>query len=85
MDDTILVADMPTLYREVLDAVARLERAGERVAAYEIRSRAIATYSSRWDDRGKRALGKLAREASNRLSTATRGTVTAFSGNSEAA
>jgi hypothetical protein len=85
MDDTILVADMPTLYREVLDAVASLERAGERVAAYDIRRRAIATYSARWDDRAKRSLGRLAREAANRLASAPRGSVTAFTGGSEAA
>jgi hypothetical protein len=85
MDDPILVADMPTLYREVLDAVARLERAGERVVAYDIRRRAIAVYSSRWDDRGIRGLDKLAREAASRLKATTHGTVTAFTGSSEAA
>jgi hypothetical protein len=67
MDESIQVADMPHLYREVLEAVARLERAGERAAAYEIRRRAISVYSSRWDDRGKRALGKLINEARARL------------------
>ena len=67
MDESIQEADMPHLYREVLDAVARLERAGERATAYEIRRRAIRTYSARWDDKGKRSLDKLARRADAHL------------------
>lgn len=67
MDQTIPAADMPLLYREVLDAVARLERLGDRARAYEIRRRAIRTYSARWDASGSRALRKLAAEAQARI------------------
>jgi hypothetical protein len=67
MDASVPAADMPCLYREVLDAVARLERAGERERAYDIRRRAIRVYSARWDEPGRRNLQKLAREAGARL------------------
>lgn len=67
MDESIPVADMPHLYREVLEVVARMERAGERAAAYEVRRRAIRIYSHRWDDRGTRDLGRLLRDARARL------------------
>ncbi len=85
MDETIPAADMPLLYREVLDAVARLERAGERATAYEIRRRAIRTYSGRWDVSGTRALARLVRDAQRRIDAVPRGTAVSLAGSRETA
>lgn len=67
MDDHIPAEELPTLYRAVLETVARLERAGERSFAFDVRKRALRTYSTRWDEGGRRALIKLDREAQLRL------------------
>ena len=67
MDDHNPAEKLPELYRAVLEAVARLERAGERRSAYEIRRKAVRTYSTRWDDGGRRRLQRLERDAKVRL------------------
>jgi len=85
MGDSIPAADMPVIYREVLDAVARLERTGERAQAYEIRRRAIRTYSARWDSNGRRSLVKLAREAQARLDASPRAATAALAESREPA
>jgi hypothetical protein len=55
--------ELPALYRAILDAVARLEGAGERQRAGHIRRRATAAYSRAWDDRARRRLLVLLRDA----------------------
>lgn len=72
MDDHTPAEELPHLYRAVLDTVARLEHVGEREIAWKVRRRAIRTYSTRWDDHGRRALEKLNREAQHRLAASPR-------------
>jgi hypothetical protein len=67
MDDRNPAEELPVVYREVLDAVALLEAAGDRALAYELRVRAQRTYATRWDEGGLRALQKIVREAHVRL------------------
>jgi hypothetical protein len=60
---------LPSLYREVLETVSRLERAGQRNAAWEIRRKALVAYSTHWDSQGKRALERLNRDARQLLAS----------------
>ena len=77
---------LPGLYRAVLEAVSRLERAGERQAAYEIRYKALRTYSTRWDEAGRRALCRLEQDAYARLAASPRAvSMAALSRNGEPA
>jgi hypothetical protein len=85
MDESIPAADIPLLYREVLDAVARLERLGDRAVAYDIRRRAIRTYSTRWDASCRRALAKLVHESQGHLDAGPRAAAVALAGTREPA
>ena len=55
---------LPDLYRAILDAVARLEANGERARAARVRRDATAAYSRAWNERARRRLEALLREAS---------------------
>ena len=73
MDDRIPAEALPSLYRAVLETVARLERAGERAYAFELRRKAAKTYSTRWDEHGRRTLERLEREGQLRLQSTSPG------------
>ena len=52
-------AELPALYRAVLDGVALLERRGQRTVATSIRRQAIAAYANAWDERHRERLAAL--------------------------
>lgn len=66
MDDRNPAEELPLVYREVLDALARLEAAGDRAVAYDLRQKAQRIYATRWDDGGRRALQRFLRDAEAR-------------------
>ena len=51
--------ELPVLYRAILDRVAELEMAGQRMEAGNVRSAAIRAYSRAWDERARRQLEAL--------------------------
>jgi hypothetical protein len=75
MDDRTPAEELPHLYRSVLDTVGRLEHVGEREFAWKIRRDALRTYSTRWDERGRRSLERLNREAQQHLAASPRAVV----------
>ena len=66
MDQKSASEELPALYRAVLDRIALLDGAGEHVVAYRIRVQATRIYSRAWDDRARRGLDALLRQASER-------------------
>lgn len=72
MDDRTPAEELPHLYRAVLDTVVRLEHAGDRDFAWRVRRDALRTYSTRWDEKGRRALERLHRDAQARLAARPR-------------
>lgn len=63
MDPTSPAQELPALYRAILDRVAELEAAGERATAGRVRREATAAYSRAWDERARRRLLGLLRDA----------------------
>jgi hypothetical protein len=72
MDESSPAEALPRLYLAVLDTVTRLEHAGEREYAWKVRQDALRTYSTRWDERGRRSLEKLNGAAHARLAASPR-------------
>jgi hypothetical protein len=64
--------ELPGLYRAVLDAVAELERLGERRAAGRVRAEAIRAYSRSWDVGGRRRLESILRRTERALADTQR-------------
>jgi hypothetical protein len=58
--------ELPALYRAILDRVAAMEASGDRVEAARLRSDATEAYSRAWDERARRRLETLLREATRR-------------------
>jgi hypothetical protein len=56
--------ELPALYRAILDRVAAMEASGDRVEAAQLRSHATEAYSRAWDERARRRLETLLRQAS---------------------
>lgn len=63
MDPNSVAEELPGLYRSILDRIAELEGAGNRVEASRIRTAATRAYSRAWDDRTRRDLEDLLRRA----------------------
>ncbi|MEI7744710.1 MAG: hypothetical protein WCK58_13295 [Chloroflexota bacterium] len=85
MEELTPAQQLPLLYRSALDVVARLEEAGDRQTGYDIRRRATQTYSTRWDEGGRRSLQRLVREGEQRLATRSAISASALSGAAEPA
>jgi hypothetical protein len=62
--ESTLAEELPALYRAILDAVARLDANGERQRGARVRRDATAAYSRAWDERARRRLTALLRDAS---------------------
>jgi hypothetical protein len=67
-DDGIAITgrELPGLYLAILERVAELETAGRRREAGRVRRAATKAYSRAWDERARRALIDLLRDADQR-------------------
>jgi hypothetical protein len=63
MDPKSAAEELPALYRALLDRIAQIDAAGERSRGYKIRTEATRIYSRAWDDRARRGLEALLRQA----------------------
>lgn len=63
MESNAPAEELPGLYRAILDRVAELEQAGARSEAIRVRRAATRAYSRAWDDKARRELDGLLRQA----------------------
>ena len=63
MDQKSAAEELPALYRAVLDRIAQIDASGQRVVGHRIRVEATRIYSRAWDDRARRGLEALLRQA----------------------
>ena len=63
MDPKSAAEDLPALYRAILDRIAQIDAAGQRSVGYRIRIEATRIYSRAWDERARRGLEALLRQA----------------------
>lgn len=66
MDSKSAAEELPALYRAVLDRIAQIDAAGQRSVGYRIRAEATRIYSRAWDDRARRGLEELLRQAADK-------------------
>ena len=59
--------ELPALYRAILDRVAVMETEGDRAGAARLRSHATDAYSRAWDERARRRLETLLRQATHHV------------------
>jgi hypothetical protein len=66
MDPKSAAEELPALYRAVLDRIAQIDASGQREIGYRMRVEATRIYSRAWDDRARRRLEDLLRQATHR-------------------
>lgn len=66
MDPKSAAEELPALYRALLDRIAQIDAAGQRSVGYRIRAEATRIYSRAWDDRARRGLEELLRQAADK-------------------
>lgn len=66
MDQKSAAEEVPALYRALLDRIAQIDAAGNRVFGHQLRTEATRIYSRAWDDRARRGLEDLLRQTADK-------------------
>lgn len=67
MEQNSPAEELPALYRAILDRVAGLEADGDRPGAARLRASATRLYSRAWDQKTRRGLERLLRDATKAI------------------